>query len=106
MLSPLNLVLGGVVALLAGANVTVATHAVRQGTCKRTRYGQLLGVAPAFLLGVACCAPTLLLAIGTSATAALLPLLLPIRSIFYPLTLMMLLITLVWGTHRITRRTS
>lgn len=98
-LSPVNLLLGTIVAVLAGVNVAVARHAA----CRRG-YGRLLGVLPAFLLGFACCAPTLLLALGTGTGAALLPLLLPLRPIFYPLTLLLLITTLVWGTHRLASR--
>ncbi len=72
-LSPVNLLLGAVVAALVGCNIAVAAHAARQAaSCRRTRYARLLGVLPAFLLGFACCVPTFLLVLGASTAAALL----------------------------------
>ncbi|NUP39794.1 MAG: hypothetical protein HOY76_22995 [Streptomyces sp.] len=100
-LSPVNLLLGAVLAALVGCNIAVAAHAARQAaTCRRTRYARLLGVLPAFLLGFACCVPTFLLVLGASTAAALLPVLIPLRPVFYPLTLLILTSTLVWGTSR------
>lgn len=102
--SPVNLLLGAVVAALVGCNVAVAGLAARQAvSCRRTRYARLLGVLPAFLLGFACCVPTFLLVLGTGTAAALLPVLIPLRPVFYPLTLLMLISTLVWGASRIGR---
>jgi hypothetical protein len=60
-------------------------------------------VLPAFLLGFACCVPTFLLVLGSGTAAALLPVLIPLRPVFYPLTLLMLTGTLVWGTSRSER---
>ncbi|MFP3990124.1 hypothetical protein U9R90_22180 [Streptomyces sp. E11-3] len=107
-LSPVNLLLGAVIAALVGCNIAVAGLAARQAaSCRypgrRTGYARLLGVLPAFLLGFACCVPTFLLVLGTGTAAALLPVLLPLRPVFYPLTLVMLAGTLVWGTSRIDR---
>ncbi|MFI2347142.1 hypothetical protein ACH492_08800 [Streptomyces sp. NPDC019443] len=101
-LSPLNLLLGAIVAALVGCNAAIAGLAARQGTsCRRTRYARLLGVLPAFLLGFACCVPTFLLVLGAGTAAALLPVLIPLRPVFYPLTLVVLISTLVWGASRI-----
>lgn len=65
-LSPLNLLLGTIVAALAGANVAVTSHTAQHSACRRRGYGRLLGVLPAFPLGFACCAPTLLFVLGTA----------------------------------------
>jgi hypothetical protein len=67
-LSPVNLLLAGVVAALVGCNAAAAALAARQ---------------------------------AASWAAALLPVLIPLRPVFYPLTLVMLIATLVWGTSRI-----
>ncbi|KUO19582.1 hypothetical protein AQJ91_19320 [Streptomyces dysideae] len=100
-LSPVNLLLGAVVATLVGCNVAVAGLAGRQAaSCRRTRHARLLGVLPAFLLGFACCVPTVLLVLGTGTAAVVLPVLIPLRPIFYPLTLVLLTSTLVWGASR------
>ncbi|MEU0722800.1 hypothetical protein [Streptomyces sp. NPDC006140] len=104
LLSPVNLLLGAVVAALVGCNIAVAAHAAQQvASCRRTRYARLLGVLPAFLLGLACCVPTFLLVLGASTAAALLPVLIPLRPVFYPLALLMLAGTLTWGTSRTDR---
>lgn len=101
-LSPINLLLGVVVATLAGANIALAAHGARQAVaCRRPGYSRSLAVLPAFLLGFACCVPTFVLALGAGTAAAILPVLLPIRPLFYPLTLVLLLGALVWGAHRV-----
>ncbi|MFE3328828.1 MULTISPECIES: hypothetical protein [unclassified Streptomyces] len=103
-ISPVNLLLGAVVAALVGCNIAVTAHAARQAaSCRRTRYARLLAVLPAFLLGFACCVPAFVLVLGASTAAALLPVLIPLRSMFYPLTLLMLAATLVWGTSQAAR---
>jgi hypothetical protein len=100
--SPINLVLGGIVAVLAGLNIALAAHAARQAAdCRNPGYSRSLAVLPAFLLGFACCVPTFVLALGAGTAAAILPVLLPIRSLFYPVTVILLFGALVWGVHRI-----
>lgn len=102
LLSPVNLVLGGLLAALVGLNLTVAAYAAAQATaCRRTGYGRLLAALPALLTGVACCVPTFLIVLGSSTAAVLLPVVVPLRMLFYPLSLVLLSITLVWGTRRL-----
>jgi hypothetical protein len=55
---------------------------------------------PAFLQGFACCVPTVLLLLGTA--AALLPVLISLRPVFYALTLVLLTAALV-GQSRESR---
>lgn len=105
-ISPLNILLGSVVATLAAANVAVARDAARHTVCRRTGFGRLIGVLPVLGLGFACCTPTLLLAFGATASAALLPAMLAVRPIFYPLTLVLLGTTLVWNARPRTRSPS
>lgn len=101
-LSPINLLLGATVAALAGLNIALAAYGARQAVaCRRPGYSRALAVLPAFLLGFACCVPTFVLALGAGTAAAILPVLLPIRPLFYPLTLVLLLGALVWGAHRV-----
>lgn len=100
--SPVNLLLGVVVAGLAGMNLALAAHAAQQAVaCRRPGYGRSLAVLPAFLLGIACCAPTFVLALGAGTAAAILPVLVPVRPWFYPLTLALLLVAVSWGAHRV-----
>ncbi|MPZ61199.1 MAG: hypothetical protein GEU93_07865 [Propionibacteriales bacterium] len=98
--SPVNLLLGLVIAVLVAANIAMAVHASHTA-CARPGYTRVLGVLPAFLLGFACCAPTFVLALGAGGAAAVLPVLLPLRPVFYPLALLLLLGALVWSTHRL-----
>lgn len=98
-LSPLNLLLGAIVAALAAANIAVARFAADRAGCRRRGYSRVLGALPALLLGFACCTPTVLVALGASTGAVILPVLLPVRSFFYPLTLGLLATTLVWGAR-------
>lgn len=102
LLSPVNLVLGGLLAGLVGLNLTVAAHAAAQATsCRRAGYGRLLTALPALLTGVACCVPAFLVVLGSSTAAVLLPVVVPLRMLFYPLSLVLLTATLIWGTRRL-----
>lgn len=100
-LSPVNLALAGLIAALVGVNLAVAAHGARRAAaCRRPGYGRPLAALPAFLLGFSCCAPTFILALGAGTAAAVLPVLLPLRPFFYPLSLVLLTAVLVWGAHR------
>jgi xanthosine utilization system XapX-like protein len=100
--SPINLLLGMTVAALAGLNLALAAHGARRAVaCRRPGYSRSLAVLPAFLLGVACCVPTFVLALGAGTAAAVLPVLLPLRPWIFPLTLVLLLGTLVWGARQV-----
>lgn len=104
-LSPVNLALAGLVAALVGANLAVAAHGARRAVaCRRSGYGRALAGLPAFLLGFACCAPTFILALGAGTAAAVLPVLLPLRPLFYPLSVVLLTGVLVWGAHQARRQ--
>ncbi|MGH3738978.1 MAG: hypothetical protein ACRDT6_25775 [Micromonosporaceae bacterium] len=95
--SPGNLLLGGVLAALVALHVSVTAYqvyAARQ--CRRTAFGRLLAVLPGFGVGIACCAPTLLLAMGTGFAATLIPVLLPVRGWLYPGAVLMLTGMLLW----------
>ncbi len=64
-IAPMNLLLGGILAILVGVNIMVAVFGYRfRKMCRiDTRYG-LLGILPSFLTGFACCAPTFLIALA------------------------------------------
>jgi hypothetical protein len=101
LLSPVNLVLGGLLAGLVGLNLAVAAYAAAQATsCQPTGYGRLLAALPALLTGVTCCIPTFLAVLGSSTAAVLLPVVMPLRMLFYPLSLVLLTATLIWGIRR------
>jgi len=99
-LSPVNLALAGLIAALVGANLAIAAYGARRAAaCRRPGYGRTVAALPAFLLGFACCAPTFILALGAGTAAAVLPALLPLRPLFYPLSVVLLITVLVWGAH-------
>lgn len=101
LVSPVNLALGGLLAALVGLNLAVARHAGdRTVACRPRGYGRLLGLLPALLTGMACCVPTLLVALGTGTAAVVLPVALPLRAVFYPLSATLLAATLVWGARQ------
>ncbi len=105
-LSPVDVLLGAFVAVLAAANTAVALAVRDEAGCRvpRTRgLARLLGVLPAFLLGFACCVPAFLLALGTGTAAAVLPFLVPLRPVFYPLSLALLTVSVVWGARKLDR---
>ncbi|SFB40920.1 hypothetical protein SAMN05216266_110123 [Amycolatopsis marina] len=68
--SPVDLLLGGIVAALAGCDLAVARYVAHHTACRRTGYRGLLGALPSFLLGFTCRTPTVLLALSTGAGAA------------------------------------
>ncbi|MBA0125101.1 hypothetical protein H0B56_06060 [Haloechinothrix sp. YIM 98757] len=106
-LSPMNILLGAVVAGLVGSNIAVAAYTAKHAVaCRRPGYSGIFAAAPAFLLGFACCVPTFLLAIGSGVAATLTPILVPLRPIFYPLTLVLLGAVLVWTVRRSRAMTS
>lgn len=69
-------------------------------SCRPTAFGRLAAVLPAFGVGFVCCAPTLLLAVGTGFAAALAPVFLQLRSWLFPASLLLMLATLVWSVAR------
>lgn len=100
LVSPLDLVLGAVLAALVGLNVAVTAHSVATASCRRIGYGRLTATLPALLTGFTCCVPAVLIGAGTSTAALLLPVLLPLQAAFYPLSLLLLAGSVVWTTNR------
>lgn len=93
LLSPLNLALGGFLALLVGLNLAVSWIAWRGPQACRIGPGAgLTAGLPALLSGMACCAPTILLILGIQASASLLT----VFQWLLPIALITLLVTLVW----------
>jgi hypothetical protein len=85
LVSPGNLLVGSTLGALLGLNVAVALHASARGrACRRGGYAGALGALPGLLLGFSCCAPTLILLLGTSFAAAVLPAFIPLRSYLFP----------------------
>lgn len=96
-----NALLAAIVAVLVAANVAVAVHAVAAGrACRRSVFGRVLGVLPAFLTGMTCCVPAVLLLLGTGIAAALVPVFVPFRAYLFPLALALMLTSLIWSGRR------
>jgi hypothetical protein len=100
-LSPVNLLLGGVLAALLGLNLALSVYALKQPrACRRRPVGGLLAALPGLLLGFACCAPTLLLALGSAAASLTLGFI-AVRSALYPLALAGMAVSLWLQLHRL-----
>jgi hypothetical protein len=75
LVAPMNLVIGGVLALLVGVNLAVSYLAWRHpGACDVGSGGKtsgLLASLPALLSGTACCGPVVLIALGIQASGVI-----------------------------------
>jgi hypothetical protein len=75
LLAPGDLVVGGVLAALVGANLALTYLSVAQPkACGIDTGAGVLAAAPALLSGTACCGPVVLIAVGVTATSGLLAL--------------------------------
>jgi len=93
LVSPLNLALGGALAVLVGVNLGVSVVAYRGPSA--CRLGSGAGVAaglPGLLSGFACCGPTVLLVVGLQASATILT----VFQWLVPLAVVGLLGSLLW----------
>ena len=98
LVAPLNMLLGGVLALLVGLNLAVSVVAWRGPSA--CRLGPGAGTAaglPGLLSGFACCGPTILLVVGVQASAGILALF----QWLLPITVVALLATLLWVGSRV-----
>jgi hypothetical protein len=72
LLAPGDLLLGGTLAALVGANLALTYLAVVQPkACGIDTGAGVLAAAPALLSGTACCGPVILLSVGVTASGAL-----------------------------------
>lgn len=99
--SPGNLLVGSALGVLLGMNIAVALHAgAKQRACRRGRYASVLGALPGLLMGFGCCAPTFILMLGTGATAAVLPVFIPLREYLFPGAIAAMTVMVVWASRR------
>jgi hypothetical protein len=103
--SPGNLLVGSALGALLGLNLGAALHASARGGSCRTGFAGALGALPGFLLGFSCCAPTLILLLGTGFAATVLPAFIPVRAYLLPLALALMTATLAWTALRTRRGT-
>lgn len=106
LVSPVNIGIGLVLGALVGLNLAVAWYAVATARACRTQgfgrtraFGGLLGALPGFFVGMACCAPAAVIALGAQFTV----LLTAVRSWFVPAVVVILLATLLWNARRAAR---
>jgi hypothetical protein len=72
LLSPLNVLIGALISLLVGLNLTVTYFAFRQPrACSFNRSTGVLASVPALLAGSACCAPAIVLILGLQVSSLL-----------------------------------
>ena len=72
LVAPLNLLIGGILAVLVGLNLLVTYLAFRQPrACSFPRSTGILVSLPALLAGGACCAPAIVLILGLQLSSAL-----------------------------------
>jgi hypothetical protein len=105
LVAPLNIVTGLVLGALVGLNLALAWYLVATAracqlpTGRAGAFGGLLGALPSFLVGMACCAPAVAIALGAQFTV----LLTAVRSWFVPVAVLVLVAALLWNAHRASR---
>ncbi|MFQ5521828.1 MAG: hypothetical protein ACE5FK_10550 [Candidatus Methylomirabilia bacterium] len=101
-LSVPNLLLALSLGALVGLNATVALARARLGRTaggRRKTLGGLLASAPGLLTGLTCCAPTVVLALGSLA-AGFTVAVLAVRPYFIPVAALALGLNLAWGLRQ------
>lgn len=97
LLSPLNMLIGVVLAGLAGLNLAVTWMAFRQPkACRFNRSTGILASLPALLAGSACCAPAIVLILGLQISS----LFVTVFQVLIPISAALLLLTLAMIVHR------
>ena len=86
-----NLLIGGFIAALVGANLTFTYVSFKNpSACSARNRTGLLSAVPALAAGTACCAPTIFLVLGIQASAGLLAL----QSLALPVSVALLVVAL------------
>lgn len=102
ILSPLNLLMGILLALLVSINVSSSWLAIKLPKVCGTKKGALgiLGSLPALFSGLACCVPAIVLIISIQFAAAIVAL----RSFFFPVAVMLLTLSQLWSLKKLNLR--
>jgi hypothetical protein len=92
LVSPVNISIGMLLAVLAALNLTVTYLAFRQPrACRFNRSTGIMASLPALLAGSACCAPTIVLILGLQVSS----LFITVFQVLIPVSVLLLLVTLV-----------
>jgi hypothetical protein len=92
LLSPVNILIGLVLSVLAGLNLTVTWMAFRAPkACRFNRSTGIIASLPALLAGGACCAPAIILILGLQVSS----LLITVFQVLIPVSVILLFVTLV-----------
>ncbi|WP_458206029.1 hypothetical protein [Haladaptatus sp. NG-SE-30] len=98
LVSPLNLLLGWILATLVGVNLAVTYLAWRQPkACGISGSSGIFAGIPALLSGAACCGPVVLIVLGVQASGILLT----AFSALVPLALILLVGSLLWVGRKV-----
>lgn len=97
LMSPLNILIGAVLAVLAGLNLAVTWLAFRQPkACRFNRSTGILASIPALLAGSACCAPAIVLILGLQISS----LFVTVFQVLIPVSIALLVLTLIMILRR------
>lgn len=100
-LSPLNIILGGVLGILVGANIMISVFSYKfRKICNLNSNYSLIGVLPSMLSGFACCAPTFVIALAP-ALASFTVSILYIQPFLIPFSIIIMLLGLIWSVSRL-----
>lgn len=92
LISPVNVAIGLLLAVLAALNLTVTYLGFRQPrACRFNRSTGIVASLPALLAGSACCAPTIVLILGLQVSS----LFIAVFQVLIPVSVALLLLTLV-----------
>lgn len=91
LVSPLNILLGLALSILAGLNLVLTYIAFRQpAACSFNRSSGVLASLPALMAGGACCAPAIVLILGLQVSS----LMIGVFQVLIPVSLVLLVLTL------------
>lgn len=106
LVSPVNVALGAVLAVLIGLNVAFLAFALAQPqACGRPSAAGAVSSLPTLLMGFTCCVPTVLIALGSAAASFTLGFI-AVRTVFFPAAAAGLLFSIWLNTKRMVPRTT
>jgi len=96
-----NLLLGAVLSTMIGLNIGFLAFALEKPkVCGSKSYDGILSSLPTLFMGFTCCAPTILITLGSAAASLTLGFI-ALRSVFYPVAFIGLLISLWFNLNKV-----